>query len=97
VEVRTKPPFYASYVQSRDVPLVKMFEWAYREAFGKEPHFEYSSSITDANTFAGEGKIPCIHLGPFSGGAHQRNEYTLIDSLAPVSEAFAYMTAKFLS
>jgi succinyl-diaminopimelate desuccinylase len=97
VEVKTKPPFYASYVLSRDEPIIQVFDWAYREVMGKAPHYKYSSSITDANTFAGEGGIPCIHLGPYDGGSHQRDEYTLIDSLGPVSRVFALMADRFLS
>jgi len=97
VEVKTKPPFYASYVLSRDEPIIQVFDWAYTKVMGKAPHYKYSSSITDANTFAGEGGIPCIHLGPYDGGSHQRDEYTLIDSLGPVSRVFALMADRFLS
>jgi succinyl-diaminopimelate desuccinylase len=97
VEVKTKPPYYASYVLGKDEPLIRVFDGAYREVMGKAPSYEYSSSITDANTFAGEGGIPCVHLGPYPGGPHQRDEYTLIDSLGPVSRVFALMADKFLS
>jgi acetylornithine deacetylase/succinyl-diaminopimelate desuccinylase-like protein len=97
VEVKTKPPFYASYALSRDEPIIQVFDWAYRETMGEAPHFEYSSSITDANTFAGEGGIPCVHLGPYDGGSHQRDEYTLIDTLGPVSKVFALMADRYLS
>ena len=96
VEVRVKPPYYASYVMSSEEPLVKVFEESYREAMGADPYFGYSSSITDANTFMGEGGIPCIHLGPFPGGAHQKNEYTTLDSLPPVSKTYMLMAAKIL-
>ncbi len=96
VEVKTKPPFYASYVMEKTEPIVKLFDSVYRKVHGVEPHYEYSSSITDANTFAGEGGIPCIHLGPYAGGPHQKDEYTLIDSLPPVTEMFIRMAANFL-
>ena len=96
VEVEVKPPYYASYEIDRDEPLVRVFEEAYETVMGVKPFFEYSSSITDANTFAGEGGIPCIHLGPFPGGAHQKNEYTLLDSLPPVSKVYALMADGFL-
>ncbi|UCD45054.1 MAG: M20/M25/M40 family metallo-hydrolase [Candidatus Bathyarchaeota archaeon] len=39
--------------------------------------------ITDANVFAGEGGIPCLHLGPQRGGAQQKNEYVPLDWLPP--------------
>jgi len=96
VKVEIKLPYYASYEIDRKEPLVKAFEEAYEEVMGAKPCFEYSSSITDANTFMGEGGIPCIHLGPFPGGPHQKNEYTLLDSLPPVSRVYALMAAKFL-
>ena len=96
VEVKTKPPLYASYVMEKTEPIVQVFDAAYREVRGVAPHYGYSSSITDANTFAGEGGIPCIHLGPFAGGPHQKDEYTLIDSIPPVTEIFTWMVASFL-
>lgn len=96
VEVEIKPPYYASYEIDRDEPLVRVFEESYEEVLGVKPVFEYSSSITDANTFMGEGGIPCIHYGPFDGGAHQKNEYTLLDSLPPVSKVYALMVDRFL-
>ena len=96
VDVKIKPPYYASYEIDRDEPLVKVFEEAYEKVMGVKPCFEYSSSITDANTFAGEGGIPCIHLGPFPGGPHQKNEYTLLDSMPPVSKVYALMADRFL-
>ncbi len=96
VEVKTKPPLYASYVMEKTEPIVQVFDAAYREVKGVAPHYGYSSSITDANTFAGEGGIPCIHMGPFAGGPHQKDEYTLIDSMSPVTEIFTRMAANFL-
>lgn len=97
VEVKTKPPLYSSYVMDKSEPIVQVFDSAYKEVKGVEPHYGYSSSITDANTFAGEGGIPCIHMGPYAGGSHQKDEYTLIDSLPPVTEIFTRMAARFLS
>ncbi|MFC1803410.1 M20 family metallopeptidase [Thermoproteota archaeon] len=97
VEVKTKPPFYASYVMDRDEPLVKIFHESYRDVMDKEPYYHYSSSITDANTLAGEGGIPCIHLGPEAGGPHQKNEYTSLDSLPPVTKVYTELAARYLS
>lgn len=96
VEVKTKPPLYASYIMEKTDLLVEVFDSSYREVKGEAPHYEYSSSITDANTFAGEGGISCIHLGPYAGGPHQKNEYTTIASLAPATEIYARMAAKYL-
>jgi acetylornithine deacetylase/succinyl-diaminopimelate desuccinylase family protein len=96
VEVGVKPPYYAPYVMDEDEPLVRVFKEAYTEVLDVGPVFEYKSSITDANTFAGEGGIPCIHLGPFDGGAHQKNEYTLLNSMPPVSRVYALMADRFL-
>jgi len=97
VEVRTKPPLYASYVLGRSHPFVQLFDQTYKDVTGNECHYRYSSSITDANTFCGEGGIPCMHLGPFDGGSHQRNEYTKLDSLPPVTKVFTELAARFLS
>jgi acetylornithine deacetylase/succinyl-diaminopimelate desuccinylase-like protein len=96
VEVKTKAPLYSSYVMERSDPLVELFDSVYREVKGEAPHYEYSSSITDANTFAGEGGIPCIHMGPYAGGPHQKNEYTKIDSLPPATEIYTRMAARYL-
>jgi acetylornithine deacetylase/succinyl-diaminopimelate desuccinylase family protein len=96
VEVKTKAPLYASYVMERSEPIVELFDSVYRDVQGETPHYEYSSSITDANTFAGEGGIPCIHMGPYAGGPHQKNEYTKIDSLPPATEIFTRMAARYL-
>ena len=54
-------------------------------------------SITDANTFTGEGGIPCIHLKPVAGGTHQKNEYAVLDSLPSVTKVFTELAARFLS
>jgi len=97
VEVRTKPPLYASYVLERSHPFVQLFDQTYKDVTGSECHYRYSSSITDANTFCGEGGIPCMHLGPFDGGSHQKNEYTTLDSLPPVTSVFTELAARFLS
>ncbi len=97
VEVKTKPPLYASYEMKKTEPIVKVFDEAYREAFGSTPEYGYHKSITDANTITGEGGIPCIHLGPKPGGTHQRNEYVELDWLPKVSKAYAIIVAKFLA
>lgn len=97
VEVRTKPPLYSSYIIERDDPFVELFDQSYRDVLGTAPHYEYSSSITDANTFTGEGGIPCIHLGPMAGGTQQKNEYAVLDSLPSVTKVFTELAARFLS
>lgn len=96
VEVKIKPPYYASYIIDKDEQLVKVFEESYRLVTGRDPVYEYKSSITDANTLAGEGGIPCIHLGPYSGGIHQKNEFTTLESLPQVSKIFAILASKYL-
>jgi acetylornithine deacetylase/succinyl-diaminopimelate desuccinylase family protein len=97
VEVKTKAPLYASYEIKKSEPLVKVFEWAYKEVFDTTPTYSYVKSITDANTIAGEGGIPVVHLGPKSFGPHQKNEYVYVDWLPKVSEANALLAAKFLA
>ena len=97
VEVKTKAPLYASYVIDRNNPFIELFDQTYNDIMGKQCNYEYSSSITDANTFCGEGGIPCIHLGPVAGGPHQKNEYTELDSLPPVTKVYTELAARFLS
>jgi succinyl-diaminopimelate desuccinylase len=96
VEVRTKPPLYAAYEMERTEPIIKIFDEVYKEVVGKVPLYNYSKSITDANTFTGEGGIPCLHLGPKPGGAHQKNEYVELDWLPPVSKMYALIAVRFL-
>ena len=96
VEVKTKPPRYEAYVMEKSDPILQVFDEAYREVMGEAPHYEYASGITDANIFAGEGGIPCLHLGPQRGGAHQKNEYVPLEWLPPVSKMFALIAARFL-
>jgi acetylornithine deacetylase/succinyl-diaminopimelate desuccinylase-like protein len=97
IEVKIKPPLYASYELKRSEPIVKVFEGAYLEVFGKAPEYGYNKSITDANTITGEGGIPCIHLGPKPGGSHQANEYVEVDWLPMISKVYALMAARFLA
>jgi succinyl-diaminopimelate desuccinylase len=96
VEVNTKPPLYAAYEMKRTEPIIKIFDEVYKEVVGKAPLYNYSKSITDANTFTGEGGIPCLHLGPKPGGAHQKNEYVELDWLPLVSKMYALIAARFL-
>jgi acetylornithine deacetylase/succinyl-diaminopimelate desuccinylase-like protein len=96
VDVRTKPPRYEAYAMTQDSPIIQVFDQVYREVMGVAPIYEYASGITDANVFAGEGDIPCLHLGPQRGGAHQKNEYVLIDWLPKVSKMFALIARRFL-
>jgi len=97
VEVKTKPPLYASYEMKKSAPVVKLFTEVYGEVFGAAPSYSYHKSITDANTITGEGGIPCIHLGPKPHGPHQKNESVELDWLPKVSRAYALMAAKFLA
>lgn len=97
VEVKTKPPLYASYILDKETPFVKVFDETFRDVVGHECAYEYSSSITDANTFTGEGGIPCMHLGPYAGGPHQKNEYTKLDSIPPVTKVYTELAARYLS
>ena len=96
VEVGIKPPRYEAYVMGKDEEIIRVFDTVYKEVMGVEPVYEYAYGITDANIFAGEGGIPCLHLGPQRGGAHQSNEYVLLDWLLPVSKMYALIAARFL-
>jgi succinyl-diaminopimelate desuccinylase len=96
VEVKTKPPRYEAYVMNRDDPIMQAFDPVYREVMGKAPLYEYAYGITDANIFAGEGHIPCLHLGPRRGGAHEKNEYVSLSCLPSVSRMYAMIADRFL-
>jgi succinyl-diaminopimelate desuccinylase len=96
VEVRIKPPRYEAFVMSRDEPIIRVFDGVYRDVMGREPLYEHAYGITDANIFAGEGGIPCLHLGPGRGGAHQKNEYVELEWLPPISRMYALIAARFL-
>ena len=96
VEVGTKPPFYESFEMSPDEPIVQIFTGAFREVHGRDPEFRYTTSITDGNVFTGEGGIPSIHFGPAGMGAHQRDEYVVLDTLMPTMKIYVKMACKFL-
>jgi succinyl-diaminopimelate desuccinylase len=97
VEVRTRPPTYEPFVMRKSEPIVQLFDAVYREVMGLPPVYEYAYGITDANVFAGEGGIPCLHLGPQRGGAHQKNEYVPLEWLPRVSRMVALIAARFLA
>jgi acetylornithine deacetylase/succinyl-diaminopimelate desuccinylase-like protein len=97
VEVRTKPPLYEPFVMSQSEPIMRLFDGVYREVMGVAPRYEYAYGITDANIFAGEGGIPCLHLGPQRGGAHQKNEYVPLEWLPRVSRMVALIADRFLN
>jgi len=96
VEVGTKPPRYEPFILREDEPIMKDFHEVYREVRGVEPIYDYVSGITDANVFAGEAGIPCLHLGPRRGNTHQPNEYVPVDWLPQVSKMYALLFARFL-
>ncbi|MCJ7830478.1 MAG: M20/M25/M40 family metallo-hydrolase, partial [Desulfobacterales bacterium] len=97
VEVRTKPPQYEAYVTPKDSPILRVFDTVYREVMGVAPVYNYANGITDANVFAGEAGIPCLHLGPQRGGAHRTNEYVPLDWLPRVSRMLALTAWRFLA
>ena len=96
VEVNTKPPLYSSFEMDRDEPILRVFDKVYEEVMGVKPIYQYSKSITDANTLAGEGGLPCLHLGPKRGDTHKPNEYVPISWLKPVSEMYTRIALSFL-
>ncbi len=105
VEVKTKPPQYEAYVMSKDETIIKAFDPIYNKVMGKPPVYQYAYGITDANTFAGVGKIPCLHLGPArgvsdpkkGGGTHEKNEYVDVTWLPKVSRMYVEIADTFLN
>jgi acetylornithine deacetylase/succinyl-diaminopimelate desuccinylase-like protein len=96
VDVGVKPPRYESYIATREEALMKILDQVYRQVMGKPPLYEYAYGITNANIFQGEHGIPCIHLGPQRGGAHQPNEHVKTEWLPPVSEMYTKIALQFL-
>jgi acetylornithine deacetylase/succinyl-diaminopimelate desuccinylase-like protein len=105
VEVKIKPPQYEAYVMSKEDPIIKAFDPVYRDVMGKAPVYQYAYGITDANTFAGVGKIPCLHLGPArgvsdpkkGGGTHEKNEYVDVTWLSRVNRMYIKVADAFLN
>ena len=96
VDVGVKPPKYEPYICSKDEPLMKTLDSVYRKVMGRAPLYEHAYGITNANIFQGEQGIPCIHIGPERGGAHQPNEHVKLEWLPPVSEMYARIAHDYL-
>ncbi len=96
VDVGVKPPKYEPYTSTRDEPLMRILHETYKTVIGKEPLYEHAYGITNANIFQGEQGIPCIHIGPQRGGAHQPNEHVKLEWLPPVSEMYTRIALGFL-
>ncbi|UCC62916.1 MAG: ArgE/DapE family deacylase [Anaerolineae bacterium] len=96
VEVGINPPQYEPFVMEEDEPILEVFHSVYRQVMGVDPAYEHSKGITDANIFAGERGIPCLHLGPQRGNVHRPNEYVPLEWLAPISRMYALIAARFL-
>jgi succinyl-diaminopimelate desuccinylase len=96
VEIGVKPPKYEPYICSRDEPLMQLLNSVYQQVMGRAPLYEYAYGITNANIFQGEYGIPCIHIGPQRGGAHQPNEHVKLEWLPHVSEMYARIALEYL-
>jgi acetylornithine deacetylase/succinyl-diaminopimelate desuccinylase family protein len=96
VEIKTKPPQYEAFILDRNEPIFQIFNEVYTKIMGCKPKFEYSSGITDANIFAGEGNIPCLHLGPDQEVAHHKNEFIKLEWLELLSKMYSLIAVSFL-
>jgi succinyl-diaminopimelate desuccinylase len=96
VEVGVKPPKYEPYISSKDEPLMQVLDSVYRQVIGVPPLYEYAYGITNANIFQGEQGIPCIHIGPERGGAHQPNEHVKLEWLPKISEIYTRIALEYL-
>lgn len=97
VDVSVKPPKYEPYTCTRDEPLMKILHENYVKVFDREPLYEHAYGITNANIFQGEQGIPCVHIGPQRGGAHQPNEHVKLEWLPPVSEMYTRIALRYLN
>ncbi|MBT7347887.1 M20 family metallopeptidase [Candidatus Bathyarchaeota archaeon] len=97
VDVGVKPPMYEPYICTKDESLMMILHRAYKTVMEKEPLYEHAYGITNANIFQGEQGIPCIHIGPQRGGAHQPNEHVKLEWLPPVSEMYSRIALAYLN
>jgi acetylornithine deacetylase/succinyl-diaminopimelate desuccinylase-like protein len=96
VDVRIKPPYYEPFEMSPEEPIVRMYAEAFKEIRGVTPNFAYRASISDANVFVGEGRIPTVQHGPAGEGSHQANEFVYLKDLKPAAMVDALTAARFL-
>lgn len=95
VEINLKPPKYEAFIIDRNHPHMGLFHEAYCQVLKTEPQYTYANVITDANVFAGEHGIPCMHLGPPKGNIHQPDEYLELSWLEPLSKIYALIACRF--
>ena len=96
VEVRIKPPYYEPFEMSPEELIVRMYSEAFKEIRGVTPNFVYRASISDANVFVGEGRIPTVQHGPAGEGSHQANEFVYLNDLKPAAMVDALTAVRFL-
>ncbi|MEM7118344.1 MAG: M20/M25/M40 family metallo-hydrolase [Chloroflexota bacterium] len=89
VIIETPDPFYDPYLIETDSHFATCFADAYRDTVGVDPTYDFMWGITDGNIYVAEGNMPTITYGPLGNGAHECNEYVVIDSLAPVAKVLA--------
>lgn len=97
VTIETPPPFYDPYLIDTDSHLANSFAAAYQKTVGSAPVYDFLWGITDANIYVAEGNMPTITYGPLGNGAHECNEYVVIDSLVPVAQVLANCCINYYS
>jgi len=97
VTIDTPPPFYEPYLMSKSSRIFREFSDIYEQIVGTTPRYGLRKGITDANIYVAEGGIPTITFGPDGGATHGAGEYVEIDTLEPVAQIYAEMSAHFLS
>ena len=81
-EFTIDPPYYPPWEIAPDHPFVQRFTRAYAAEAGHEPDFGYMMGVADSNYFAADLKVPTIQFGPSGAGAHERDEWVHIPSIA---------------
>ena len=89
VTIETPPPFYDPYLIDTHSHFAQSFATAYHQTVGADPSYGFMMGITDGNIYVAEGNMPTITYGPLGNGAHECNEYAVIDSLVPVAQVLA--------
>jgi acetylornithine deacetylase/succinyl-diaminopimelate desuccinylase-like protein len=91
------PPYYPPWEISPDHPFIRQFARAYLAETGQAPDFGYSIGVADANYFAADLGIPCIHFGPHGDQYHQANEWVDIPSIAAATRVLLRLALDVLN
>jgi succinyl-diaminopimelate desuccinylase len=76
------PPYYPPWEIDSAHPFVQRFAAVYAAETGQAPSYGTMAGVADSNYFSADMGVPTIQFGPSGGGAHQRDEWVNIPSIA---------------